>query len=525
LLTGPFIPFVLANAGLGILNTDTLNEIYSNNFLIDSFTKELNVVSDSDMPQMNPVRGLLYLMFLPSKRCCRVENRAIGFAWLFLFVALITSTSNVYADVPQGSPQSATNYYEALSQKLNFSTPDQIFQTKLDDVATYFGYDGFTGQDLQNKPSDLLMLPNLLLELAKSPAGSLLFDQPDRIVSMLVTNSFDYGDILVTRFFAPKIININLPETSRPLGWRKLVRFRARPGSLAQANHIQYGIILFNIFTKPGEQPFVSETNQSVNTQVILVPEADHFSKPNDTTGTNYDTVYWLDYDTLASGGKLSFALNASFDASELPQTNNGVRPYFVPEGCVACHGNNKRASMVNYLDTDHWFDRIENDFTAFKTNGLSLLVDAGTSDTNSSSYKRAFDVITMFNKEADEQVSSAQPKHDEALASHKWLELHGTNNNYSHVLPADRGIGIEPRWSTANSNDAPTLDVFNQYCFRCHGTVKFSVFNRQEIRQPQILAMIEQVIKTNASVGVKMPPDRPLPDNVRQQFIDFINQ
>jgi hypothetical protein len=474
--------------------------------------------------KMNLPQGLLYLARLASKKCCHVEHRAIV-VWLFLVGALINNTTNLHADVPQGSPQSAIKYYRALSLKLNFSTPDQIFQTKLDDVATYFGYDGLTGRDLQNKPSDLLMSPNLLLDLAKSPAGQCLFDQPDRIVSALETNSFNYGDILVTRFFAPKIINISLPEITRPLGWRKLVRFRARPGSVAQANHIQYGIILFNIFTKPGEQPFVSETNQSVNTQVIIVPEAAHFSKPNDSTGTNYDTIYWLDFDTLANGGRLSLALNASFDANELPQTNNGVRPYFVPEGCVACHGNNKRASLVNYLDTDHWFDRIENDFTVFKTNRLSLLVDAGTNDTNSFAYKRAFDVIAMFNKEADDQVSLAQPKHDEVLASHKWVELHGANNNYSHILPLDRAIGIEPRWSSVNSTDASVLNAFNQYCFRCHGTVKFSVFNRQEIRQPQILAMIEQMIKTNAPVGVKMPPDRPLPDDVRKQLTDFINQ
>jgi hypothetical protein len=462
-------------------------------------------------------------MYLASKHFRNFESDAIV-VWLLLFGGMLADTTNLHADIPQGSQQSATNYYRILSQKLNYSTPDQIFQTKLDDVATYFGYDGLTGRDLQNTPSDLLMSPNLMLELAKSPAGSCLFDQPDKIVATLETNSFEYGDILVTRFFAPKIINISLPEASRPLGWRKLVRFRSRPGSAAQTNHIQYGIILFNFFTKPGEQPFASETNQSVNTQVILVPEAAHFSQPNDTTGTNYDTVYWLDYDTLTNGGRLSMQLNASFDANEL-QTNNGVRPYFVPEGCVACHGNNERASMVNYLDTDHWFDRVENDFTVFKTNGLFLLVDGGTNDTNSPSFKKAFDVIKMFNKEADDQVSLAQPKQDEVLASHKWLELHGTNNNYSHVLPVDRAIGLEPRWSETNANDVTILAAFNQYCFRCHGTVKFSVFNRQEIQQVQILANIEQRIKTNAPIGVKMPPDRPLPDDVRKQFTDFINQ
>ena len=36
---------------------------------------------------------------------------------------------------------------------------------------------------------------------------------------------------------------------------------------------------------------------------------------------------------------------------------------------------------------------------------------------------------------------------------------------------------------------------------------------------------MIEQMIKTNAPVGIKMPPDRELPDDVRSVLTEFINQ
>jgi hypothetical protein len=467
-------------------------------------------------------------LFLIIRRGCEKCGRKLSIIRVLAAVSFIASSMNLWADVPQGSPLEATNYYKFLSQKLNFSTTNQIFGTKLDDVAAYFGYGGFTGRDFQDTPPSLLMSPNLLLELARSPAGPNLFDQPESIVSNLVASPFEIGDILATRFFAPKIMNISLPEETRPLGWRKLVRLHARPGSMAQANHISSGIILFNFFTKPGERPFSSQTNQSVNTQVILVPEAEHFSKPNDITDlttTNYDMVYWLDYDTLANGGQLSLALNASFDASELPQTNNGVRPYYIPDGCVACHGNNKRAPLVNYLDTDHWFDRIENDFTAFKTNGLPLLVDAGNNDTNSKAYKMAFDVIKTFNIEADNQVNASQPKHDESRASRKWLELHEVNDNYSHVQPIERAIGFEPLWSAVNTNDAATLSAFNQYCFRCHGTVKFSVFNRTELCDPKLLPIIAQAIKPDASIGVKMPPDRPLPEDVRQLINNFINQ
>ena len=82
------------------------------------------------------------------------------------------------------------------------------------------------------------------------------------------------------------------------------------------------------------------------------------------------DSLYWLDYDVLSHGGKLSMALNQRFDANELTRGSNGIRPYFVPDGCVVCHGITKKAPLVNYLDTDEWFDRIENDCRFRKLNG-----------------------------------------------------------------------------------------------------------------------------------------------------------
>jgi hypothetical protein len=119
--------------------------------------------------------------------------------------------------------------------------------------------------------------------------------------------------------------------------------------------------------------------------------------------------------------------------------------------------------------------------------------------------------------------VSKTQPAHDEALASHKWLDIHATNND--HVLPLDRAIGLDPHWSNQNTNDAPTLDAFNQYCFRCHGSVKFSVFNRQKLLSVQLKGIIQQVIQTNAPVAIKMPPDRELPDDKRTLMLNFIHQ
>jgi cytochrome c553 len=311
-------------------------------------------------------------------------------------------------------------------------------------------------------------------------------------------------------------MNIKDPEATRKLGWRKLVRLRSRPDSQAEKHNIAAGIILFNIATDPGSVPF-APADESKNSQVMLITEGSSVPAPN---APGPATLYWLDYKALSQGGTLSLALDQTFDANELPPAKNGTRSYFVPDGCVACHGINGQRALVNYLDTDHWFDRLENDFPALKASGLPLLFDAQTNDTGTLSFKLAFDVIRRFNIEADAAVKRAQPKHDEALASQKWLQVHASSDD--HVAPTDRAIGLEPRWSPQNANDVKVLGALNQYCFRCHGTIKFSVFNRQEIRQPQFQALIDQAIKTNTPVGLRMPPDRDLPDDIRTLLHDF---
>jgi hypothetical protein len=297
-----------------------------------------------------------------------------------------------------------------------------------------------------------------------------------------------------------------------------LVRLRARPGSDAQTNHIASGIILFNFFSNPGATPF-APTDESINTQVILIPELSEIPNPG-VRDSNTAALYWLDYDPLlAKGGKLAFSLPASFDANELSPDTSGVQPYFVPDGCVACHGNNQNRSMVNYLDTDHWYDRLDNDFPNLKAQGLPILFDAQTNDTTTPEYKAAFDVIRRFNREAEQQAVIAQPTHDKVLAAKKWLDLHSSSDE--HFAPAARTIGPAPQWSSTDPNDAKLLSDLNQYCFRCHGTIKFSVFNKQAVRErhPNIIERIQP----GAPIGIRMPTDRPLPDDIRQFLIDHL--
>jgi len=412
---------------------------------------------------------------------------------LVLACLLMAAALFARADLPNGSKVEAEDYFKKLSATLQYSTPDKIGETTLTDLATYLGFKTLTAEKLE-------------------------FESPEKLMANGAA-----GDVLVARFFAPKIMNVKFKEGDADfkLGWRRLVRLKTQPGSTAHANHIASAIILFNTFTSPNEDPF-GPANFSVNTQIMLLPDP-AFIRPlagQSGEGT-MDSVYWLDYEnaTAAAAGKLGYALNASFDANELPGA--GTKNYFVPHGCVACHGNNMQRSMVNFLDTDHWFDRLNNDFPKLKESNLALLHDAGTNDPTAPKFKAAFDLIRTFNEEADKHARQAQPKHDESLAAAKWLEIH--KNKYEPILPIQRAIGAGAQWPAGDPKEVAVLETMNQYCYRCHGTVKFSVFNKQSALERK--ANIVERLAKNAEVGLKMPPDRDLPEEKRDQLLKFFKE
>lgn len=433
--------------------------------------------------------------------------------WRVTVALVCLAATTALGTVPTGDEATAKKYYAKVSKTLGYSTPEQIFSTTLDNVTAYLGYRGLTGADLQNLPPTILM--NLAAVVGPCTADGGACDglgAPQTFIATFAFVPIRPDDILVTRFFAPKIMNIREPEATRPNGWRKLVRLRARIGSPAAAHGIAEGVILFNIFTPPDRRPFLPG-DESVNTQVMLVTQLSRLPPPN-TPGP--DAIYWLDYDKLSDGGKLSLALVASFDANELPQSTAGTRPYFVPDGCNGCHGANPKRAMINYLDTDHWFDRLDTDFIRVRDAGLPLLVDADTNDVRSPAYIHAFDAVRRFNEGADEQAQKALPRHDEVLTSRKWLELHALTTE--HATPIDRAVGAVPRWDRGRLQDVGALDALNQYCFRCHGSVNFSVFNKQSVlaRWPKV----RSALAPDAGVGVRMPPDRELPPEARDAIL-----
>jgi hypothetical protein len=435
-----------------------------------------------------------------------------GLSWAVLVSVFMAAQGAV----PSGTPEKARAYYGELAKLLQFSTPETILDSTLDDVPRYLGYAGLSGRDLEQLPSFVLMDP-LRLGQQCEPQSSCetAVGNPTEFRRTFSVLPLRPGDILAARFLAPKIANVSESAETRAHGWRKLVRLQARSGSRAASRGIAAGIILFNFFTKPGEKPFVSGA-ESVNTQVMLLSTPAAVRKQ--------DALYWLDYGPLTAGGKLSLKLDATFEAGDLQGDPAATKPYFVPDGCVACHGENPERAMVNYLDTDHWFDRLANDFSRVRDEGTPVVFDGGA-DTSSPQFALAFDVIRRFNEEAERQAAMAQRNSFHVLAGRNWLKLHKDNN--SHIPAIDRGIPAKRNWNPASDNDRELLDALNRYCFRCHGTIKFNVFERPQVFDRRAV-IVSRLLPTQAQLKANpaflMPPDRKLPDADRDRILTLLH-
>jgi hypothetical protein len=422
----------------------------------------------------------------------RVLGRLRGAGTAILALAGFIYAKHAIADpaITTGSADGAVQYYQT-EEKLFPGLKLTNGVTPLDDVVKFLGY-SLLGAKLESLDPAVLISPQ-----AEEADGGLGLGPSDSSGAR-----FRDGDILASRFFAPKIVNIS--ATNPTPGWRKLIRLRSRPNSPAMRSGVDSAIILFNFLVAANEQPF---TNHSFNTQVMLLAP----SLP--------DHLYWLDFD---GSQHLSLALNASFDAADLRHLGN--HDYFVPDGCNACHGSpgNFRPPMVNYLDTDHWFDRIEDDFISLKQARTPLLFDAKTNDPTQPSFVAAFDVIRRFNEEALRQNNLVHSDSVEAEAARTWLRLH--QNSVAHFPPVASGFSTNgaPTWQPS---DADGLNRLNRYCFRCHGSVYFSVYDREKVLNlaGDMMARIKPNPNQLKRVGFKMPPDRDLDPKEVQVIYDFL--
>lgn len=396
--------------------------------------------------------------------------------------------------VDPGTEAKALAYYkDVLTKDTGFKTDPR---PALNDLLGYFGF-SLTGEELEKEDPDAIM------------------------------KNFPGGEVLIARFFAPKITDVSGRVSPANYGWRKVVRLRAGASSQAAKSGLKSLYILFNVFNGDlNISPFKTidaGVNHSVNNQVMLI---------RGTGGTLTRPAYFMTFGAFnaqdpGERGKLITYLDATFDAGDPAlASQGGLRRYFVPVACTVCHGGS--APKLNYLDTDHWFDRIQkgDDFEVVGKK-QPVLFDAGTNDPSKPDFKKAFDRFRTLNteirdqnKEADGTATSFQQ-----VAAESWLRGHATTETHLSLFQRSINATGPANWSAADPVDKKLLPLLNRYCFRCHSSVAYHVYDKSAVldRTGKMISRIKA--NPNGLPEFFMPQDREIRDPDRSELIDLLGK
>ena len=397
-----------------------------------------------------------------------------------------------------GSQAEADAYYNEVRKALTNFPQATLQQSSIGDMLVYYGYPSILPKDVES------LAPAVLMDFSQLRKS--VTNIPD-FEAAYKADPLKAGEIVSVRFFAPKIINVRDAQVDGVpvlgFGWRKIVRFRSRAASKARADGLDTFYLLFNFTTT--DPKFPPPEAHAGQIQTIL--------QPIYPSGGKHRDIYFLVYEGLGSDNpeKVGFFLKATFDLAGVVDDK-----YFVPRSCGQCHGTtaaDQKRGKVNYLDTDHWIDRTGDDFKKVQAN--DVIVDGPP----------AYATFRSLNTEIEAQnaaVVDGGPQFA-LLAARKWLELHkiGGADETRHVPPLRRGFFQttgDPVWTDGASPDTELLPELNQYCFRCHSSVIYHVFEKKAVmdRKSSI------VRKLNSG---SMPQDRVLNDATKQRLIDHVNR
>jgi len=429
--------------------------------------------------------------------------------------------------VERGDPQTAIAYYRRIGAKIQLPLVDStgpLASADMNMLLRYLGFVGLSAKDFETLDSKTLMpsTDGALAALASRVENPILFKK-----NFTPLNTYAGLNILVTRFFAPKIVNyINQTNPALPPdkpfapGWRKLVILKSRNGSLADQAGIESASILFNyIKADISADPFAG--NLSSNNQVILVPKAAKFLQDK-----SQDAAFFAVFLT-GPAYKLGLALESV--AFDLP----GAQKYFIPTACAQCHGHDGFGddgpypsnlvfpkARLNYLDTDQWHDAKALDFPELKQSPNAVLFDGGTS-VGANAYRLAMGVFVRGNVMIRGQNATVNTTDFKIRAVEQWKRLHGQ----VEPIPIERRIlnvsGV--MWDRTKSEEMELLGLLNRYCFRCHSTVRFNVFDKASVLA--VKSSIEPRLKANSSSAYHMPQGRVLPQNDLDRIVALVRK
>ena len=458
---------------------------------------------------ITPLRNWLSVCFLLLPSSILAQSTADKAA------RVAASESSVSILVNPGVPVEATAYYRRLQVRIGLPLIDAAdnLTANLDQLIKHFGFTGLSAKDLEELGSFDLM-PS---DTASFDALAARVSDPAAFKASLTFDAFRNDNVLVSRFFAPKIVDYSSTPPFTP-GWRKLVRLKALAGSDAfKANLLEaYNFVRADAAVDPFDK------NTSKNNQVILVPRT--FTK-----GTE-DSAFFMVFLE-----KPSYTLGLALEgvAFDLPVLNQ--KSYFVPGACAQCHGHDARsgdqspkpadgvfrAARVNYLDTDQWHDMVRHDFPQVAASANGVVFD-GTKVTTSPAYKKAFDVIRKLNTGARDQNRTVETGDFKIGAAEFWLSSH---------VNSDEPISFDKRvlslggavWNMAVQDEKDLLDTLNRYCFRCHSSIRYNVFDKQSTGDSSF--GMEARLRLKQDNPRFMPNGRILPDPERERLINLINK
>jgi hypothetical protein len=137
------------------------------------------------------------------------------------------------------------------------------------------------------------------------------------------------------------------------------------------------------------------------------------------------------------------------------------------------------------------------------------VLIDGGH-DTTTLAFKQVFDTLKLLNGEIRNQIAKSGGDDFQLRAADGWLSLH--QNSVTFEPPAARGLPPaspgDRVWKN-NAEDAELLGLLNRYCYRCHSSVAYHVFDKEAVfkKRNRMASRVER----GPQLSGGMPQDRVL--------------
>jgi hypothetical protein len=249
------------------------------------------------------------------------------------------------------------------------------------------------------------------------------------------------------------------------------------------------------------ESPFLAD---ALSMQVILVRD------PQRTESRLNDPTAFMVFDPAADY-KLEYSTTTSWDAAD-PELTAGLQPYFVPTACIECHNHEFAAATPQFIDTDYLLDKASpgEDFADSVGSSRFGALFEGGKDLKSKQFHDAFDVVRKLNAEILQHNEAVNPDALSARGARNWMRLHEQSD--AHFPPIERGWPSGGKeWRKENPLHGELAPLLTRYCYRCHGTIHYNVFNKHDRLEggEGVEDWLELMIE-NVETG-RMPMDRTL--------------